>query len=404
MNKNIFYNLCFFFIIINFIIFSKCFCNDSLYRMKFNFLLTVDYTIFEGTFIDIGKEFKSGSSLKKILSFISFGRIDSYFTNNIGLKIFDGKFFLNKVYINYTNWFKNFSLSVGKIYLSFGLEKGNCDIFLHKSVGTKTLYPNVGIGFKFDKWNKYYTFSLAINQIKQMKCSYSAFTKKKNYYFNKYDNFAVSARFAYRFIIDNFYNNLLQYGFSFYYENTDGNYLRYKSFPEATSRNTIPVLDTNCKNNRLLKAMYKYNMEFDFAVQFYSFLSNVEFHSSSIKNDIEEIFTYFSWHVQLSYIITGEKRKFIKKEGVWGNVNFVKCTKNVFELGFRYSFIDFEVGNFITTGRSRNKTFGINWYMNSNVHLFLNYIRSLQNPSINAGFDSIRRKLNILGIRFQYRY
>lgn len=309
---------------------------------------------------------------------------------------------LHKAYIKYfiSN---NFNVSIGQVDSSFGFEKVCDSIFLYKSMGTESLCPDIGIGFKIDHWNNNYTLNFSVNQLKQGEylCTFPLDSKIVNS--GRHDSHFFSLRFSYRPKIFNFhYNEIFQLGFSFYYENTNYGYLRYKVIPEAESRNTIPILDTNSSfGNRLLKSKKKYCFGLDSGIQFFSFFSNFELNVLSIKNDLEEILTYFSYHIELSYIITGQNRLFIKKYGSWGKIENI--FSNVFEVAFRYSFINFEVGNFISTGQAYNKTFCFNWYFN-NIKIGINYIYSVQDPSINAGFDSVRRKLYILGTGIQFQY
>ncbi len=380
----------------------KLFCNVIKQDLKINFLSTIDYTIFSGSSIDKDKQFQNGFKIQKIIFSVNFK--DKDFLYNIGFKMLNNTCIcLDKIYVSYFKNVDNIIFSIGQIESSFGLENVSNNIFLYKSMGTESLSPDVGIGFKFDKWKDKYTFNISINQLKQGDYPKLSSLKNEFLYSNKSDYWILSTRFSYRPIINIL--NILQVGFSFHYEINYGSYLRYKIFPEAKSRKTISVLDTNFLNiNRLLKSKYRYSMEFDFFFQSGSFLGNFELHSSFIKNNIEEIFNYLAFYIQFSYILTGQKREFINKYGGFGDIFLNNFISNICEIAFRYSFFNLESGNFITTGFSCNKTLGFNLYINKNISFFINYIFSNQSPSINSGFDYIKRKLHIISTRIQFKY
>jgi phosphate-selective porin OprO/OprP len=113
----------------------------------------------------------------------------------------------------------------------------------------------------------------------------------------------------------------------------------------------------------------------------------------------------------VSYFLTGEHRGYNKASGTFDRVrplnNFGKTKDGrrgwgAFELVARYSYIDL-TDHDIFGGRMADVTAGLNWYLNPNVRVMLNYVRS-QLLDCNVTGASRTQKggdEDILGIRFQ---
>ncbi|MHC4563096.1 MAG: OprO/OprP family phosphate-selective porin [Planctomycetota bacterium] len=87
-------------------------------------------------------------------------------------------------------------------------------------------------------------------------------------------------------------------------------------------------------------------------------------------------------YFQTSYVLTGESRPYDTKTGTFKGI---KPKKNfltgggigAWEVAARYSFLDLNKGDVSTSAhRMQNFTVGLNWYLNPNVRISGNYIRS----------------------------
>lgn len=123
--------------------------------------------------------------------------------------------------------------------------------------------------------------------------------------------------------------------------------------------------------------------------------------------DAEDNLEFWGYYVYGSFFITGENRKYNTSNGVFSRVrpkrNFrpFKGGWGAWELGLRYSHIDLNDKD-ISGGRERNLTAGLNWYLNPNFRLTLNYIRANVKDRAKAQVDSGRA--HILQSRFQIAF
>jgi phosphate-selective porin OprO/OprP len=86
---------------------------------------------------------------------------------------------------------------------------------------------------------------------------------------------------------------------------------------------------------------------------------------------------FSGYYAQASYFLTGESRPYKNFTGVFDRVkpkeNFAWGKGlGAWELTLRYSFVDLNDGG-IRGGEETNYTAGVNWYLNPNVRLMLNY-------------------------------
>ncbi len=102
---------------------------------------------------------------------------------------------------------------------------------------------------------------------------------------------------------------------------------------------------------------------------------------------------YSGWYAQAGFFLTGESRPYDTKTGTWGRV---KPKKNygedggygAVEVAGRVSVLDLEENDF-AFGEMQNWTAALNWYLNPNVILRLNYIQTqLEEVAVVDGDDS----------------
>jgi phosphate-selective porin OprO/OprP len=120
--------------------------------------------------------------------------------------------------------------------------------------------------------------------------------------------------------------------------------------------------------------------------------------------------TFNAAYGYVSYFLTGEHRGYSKSSGCFDRVNVLHNLGTdkdghrgwgAWELAARYSYIDLDSED-IHGGRMGDVTLGLNWYLNPNVRVMLNYVYSkvLENTAA-AGSAGKGGNLNALGVRFQ---
>jgi phosphate-selective porin OprO/OprP len=116
--------------------------------------------------------------------------------------------------------------------------------------------------------------------------------------------------------------------------------------------------------------------------------------------DFSGFYGYFS------YFLTGENRKYKRENGVFSRVKPNKNFrwgrgkgKGAIELAARYSELDLSDEG-IDGGRLQDLTLGVNWYLNPNTRVMLNYVRT----NVDRLVNDIRLdddNADLLSMRFQ---
>jgi phosphate-selective porin OprO/OprP len=117
---------------------------------------------------------------------------------------------------------------------------------------------------------------------------------------------------------------------------------------------------------------------------------------------------YHGGYVEALYFLTGEHRDYVRREGVFGRVvplNDYHWKKNdsyracgAWEVGVRFSYLDLN-GKAIQGGRIYDWTVGLNWYLNPNMKVQMNYIAEHRDtPGVTPGW------INGIGFRAGYDF
>lgn len=104
--------------------------------------------------------------------------------------------------------------------------------------------------------------------------------------------------------------------------------------------------------------------------------------------------TFDGGYIQGSWIITGEKHRYSSKNGILKQIR-PKSPYGAVELAVRYSALDLQDAT-VTGGEENNLTLGVNWYINRNLRLMLNYIKINASPNkngINEDADVIQMRI-----------
>lgn len=393
--------------------------------------LKFDAVAFEGNNFSKGTQFRSGLNLRAGDLNLD-GGIGEDISYTISIESdSDRKFNIEDAWVTYHGWWENFTISAGQVCTAFSLESassGKWIPFMERSMPTIAFGPNVhGLGIMANKWGKHYSINASVT------------TPQKGYDTdtNRSDRLGTSGRLTIAPWRDDC--NIFQVGLSGNYERVSSK--RYQITPELRARNTVAVLDTgvatrlNAMND--VKSINTYGIELSF--QHGPFYTQAEYQKEFVRRTAMDNnlvvasrqpldkLKFHGYHVLAAYVLTGETRKFSERNGTFNQV-IPDSDCGAWEIAARYSFINLRDKTIASTGVSgdggvdggtaNSITFGINYYLNKNVKIAANYIRSVQvqpdaihsadytaatNQAIPGDYADyeIRRKLNIFGARIQ---
>jgi phosphate-selective porin OprO/OprP len=123
--------------------------------------------------------------------------------------------------------------------------------------------------------------------------------------------------------------------------------------------------------------------------------------------------TFFGVYGQAAYVLTGEQRPYDARAGVFGNpvpahpfsFRTFRGT-GAWEAAARLSHLDLNE-SYIQGGRETNATLGVNWYLNENVRMALNYVHGeIGRDTYEGAMDAVqwRMQLDLQPRRFDEFY
>lgn len=90
---------------------------------------------------------------------------------------------------------------------------------------------------------------------------------------------------------------------------------------------------------------------------------------------------YRGWHLDASWIMTGEKQPYNREKGTFGRLTPLHSVnhggRGAWKAGLRVSELDLNTGG-LRGGRQRNLTAGLTWLLNPHVSLYLEHVRVLR--------------------------
>ncbi|MEQ1800765.1 MAG: porin [Gammaproteobacteria bacterium] len=101
-------------------------------------------------------------------------------------------------------------------------------------------------------------------------------------------------------------------------------------------------------------------------------LLQAEYISTDVSRDVGSDATLGGWYVSASYVVTGERRRYREHTGSFGDIA-PRGQWGAVEVAARYGSLDLTDGD-VTGGEESNLALGVNWYLNRNCRLMLNYI------------------------------
>lgn len=125
------------------------------------------------------------------------------------------------------------------------------------------------------------------------------------------------------------------------------------------------------------------------ALQFGPFSLQGEWIGAQLARDSQDV-AFSAWYTQASYFLSGQSRRYRADRGSFTDPAGLS-KDDAWELALRYSVLDLEDGD-VTGGEGRNWTAGLNWYVNRNVRVMLNYVQADATPNRN-GLDETARAL-----------
>ena len=146
----------------------------------------------------------------------------------------------------------------------------------------------------------------------------------------------------------------------------------------------------------------RFNPELAIVYGPFSLQTEYTFVDVDLKRSMDSDPEFSGFYVSGSYFLTGEHRKYSTKKGTFSRV---KPENNYYwgkglgaiELTARYSELDLSDEG-IDGGRLQDATFGINWYLNPNTRVMLNYVRANLDRT---DLDIDNENADLLGLRFQ---
>lgn len=161
-------------------------------------------------------------------------------------------------------------------------------------------------------------------------------------------------------------NRMLHLGASLAYEDRrDYNDVRFRDRPEARPAG-VRLIDTGGLGD--VDSTSKYGLEF--AYQDGPFSIEAEYLSASVDRKDHSNPTFDGYHVQASYVLTGESRGY--GGGDFGGIR-PQGAAGAWEIAARYSYVDLNDAG-VQGGEQTNITLGLNYYANNNVRFMANAI------------------------------
>lgn len=176
---------------------------------------------------------------------------------------------------------------------------------------------------------------------------------------------------------------LLHLGLAYSYRDPNGASFRYRTQPECALAYTY--LDTDkYEGFRLGSDAVVDDVDLigtEFLLIYGPWSIQGEYMNSIVDTMFGGTRNFSGGYIYTSYFLTGDSRNYDQKMGVLSRVKPLANLSpkagqwGAWELGLRFSWIDLDSG-IIRGGKEQNWTVGLNWYLNPNTRLMLNYTRA----------------------------
>jgi len=192
---------------------------------------------------------------------------------------------------------------------------------------------------------------------------------------------------------------LIHIGFSLSRQNAFKNSVRFSETPEMHMAKRF--VDTGAFG---AESFNLFNPELAFVYGPFSLQTEYTLADVELENSTDSDPDFSGYYVSGSYFLTGESRKYKTKGGVFDRVKPNRSfewgkSPGAIELTARYSQLDLSDEK-IRGGRLNDVTLGINWYLNPNTRVMMNYVMADVNRSV-GGTRLSDDDANLFGMRFQ---
>ena len=287
---------------------------------------------------------------------------------DLSLNFAENEVDLKKAILTYGGWKKN-KFSFGFQKPAFGLENtqsSKYSQFMERSL-TDTFSPDRDLGFSWrhtEEWGAIKVGVFVPNSI-------DGNDDGDNYL----EDYTYIGRLTVAPIESS--NQLLHLGLSAAYSDYDGqNYVDFDTRPESHLSKKI------VSTKEIVDPEHTFRYGAEAAYSTHGFLFEGEYVNVDTKGyydgaEDDDTYRYNAWYISASYMLTGEAHPYNKKKGTFRSVlpdhPLSKGGLGAWELALRYSSIDLN-DNGENGGEMDDITFGLNWYLENNIRLMVNYI------------------------------
>ncbi|WP_154223688.1 OprO/OprP family phosphate-selective porin [Marinicella rhabdoformis] len=269
---------------------------------------------------------------------------------------------------------ENSVIQLGQIFEMVSLEGFTSSkhlMFIERSLPV-AFVPDRALGVSYTRWSDHWMFATGYYD--------------RNLRDSDVNSHGASARLAWSTEQN---GHLWHLGGSLAWRTTDGGIYRSRTRPESH------VTDTRLVNTGHIDGVGDYStMGLELAWLNGPWSIQTEYMQQNPNRSQASDLSFNSWYVMGSFFFTGESRNYDQNYGIFGSVKPLRKS-GAWELGLRYSGIDLNDQE-IVGGTMDNWTLGLNWYINSNWKMALNYIDS------KAEKGQIKDRPKFTQLRLQY--
>lgn len=339
------------------------------------------------------------------------GGIGQDFTYSVGLDVDAhekelGLDFAFVTYHGFKHMAPNFTFSVGQVFPAFCISCASSSKwipFMERNMGTNVFGPKQGLGISANTYNNDFSATVALTQQPKMGSHIKSLTGSN---LKTRDLWQASGRFTYAAIAEE--HKLLQLGFSAHIQEYSNTGLEFKTNPEMKSNNSTTLLNTSYATAPgaavLISAKNQKTIDFELTGLNGPWSGEIEYQKAYVSRGLNLVnvkqgpnLTFYGYHAQVSYVLTGESRSVKKSNGTLGQIK-PNSKRGAWELSGRYSVINLNNKD-INGGKAKNTTASLSWYANNNVRVIGEYVISKQSRLFTSGLN--KRTVSGIGARLQ---